>query len=64
MGWVVDATSRLLYPRERPGTHCIGGWVGPGRVRKISPPPGFNSRTVQPVATRYTVCAIPARYND
>jgi hypothetical protein len=18
-----------LYPRERPGTHCIGGWVGP-----------------------------------
>jgi len=20
---------RLLYPRERPGTHCIGGCVGP-----------------------------------
>jgi hypothetical protein len=19
-----------LYPRERPGTHCTGGWVGPG----------------------------------
>jgi len=19
----------VLYPRERPGTHCIGGWVGP-----------------------------------
>ena len=19
----------LLYPRERPGTHCAGGWVGP-----------------------------------
>jgi hypothetical protein len=18
-----------LYPREKPGTHCIGGWVGP-----------------------------------
>jgi hypothetical protein len=18
-----------LYPQERPGTHCIGGWVGP-----------------------------------
>ena len=18
-----------LYPRERPGTHCTGGWVGP-----------------------------------
>jgi len=25
-----------------------------GRVRKISPPPGFDSRTVQPVASRYT----------
>ena len=21
-----------LYPRERPGTHIIGGWVGPGPV--------------------------------
>ena len=28
-GWVVNATPRPLYPRERPGTHCIGGWVGP-----------------------------------
>jgi hypothetical protein len=23
-----------LYLRERPGTHCIGGWVGPGLVCK------------------------------
>ena len=28
-GWVVNATPRPLYPRERPGTYCIGGWVGP-----------------------------------
>ena len=28
MGWVVSATPRPLYPRERPGTHCIGDWVG------------------------------------
>ena len=27
MGWVVNATPRPIYPRERPGTHCIGGWV-------------------------------------
>jgi hypothetical protein len=27
--WVVNATPRPLYPRQRPGTHCIGGWVGP-----------------------------------
>jgi len=25
-----------------------------GHVRKISPPPGFDPRTVQPVASRYT----------
>ena len=34
-----------LYPREIPGTHFTGGWVGP-RVgldwRNISPPPGFD----------------------
>jgi len=28
LGRVVNATTRLLYPLERPGTHCIGGWVG------------------------------------
>jgi hypothetical protein len=27
--WAVNATPRPLYPRERPGTLCLGGWVGP-----------------------------------
>ena len=43
---MVNATPRPLYPRERPprerpGTHCKGGWVGPRAGldgRKISPP--------------------------
>jgi hypothetical protein len=26
---VVSTTPRPHFPRERPGTHCIGGWVGP-----------------------------------
>jgi ABC-type xylose transport system permease subunit len=30
-------------------------------VRKISPPPGFDPRTVLPVASRYTYYGIPTR---
>ena len=45
-------------PRERPGTHCTGGWVGPrtglDRCGKSRPPTGFDPRTVQPVASSYT----------
>jgi hypothetical protein len=44
-------------PRERPGTHCTGGWVGQGwsgQVWKISPTLRFNPRIVRPVASRYT----------
>ena len=33
MGWVVNATSRPLYPWERPSTHCLEGWVGPMAVK-------------------------------
>ena len=55
---------RPLYPRERPGAHCIGGWVRShgrsGQVRKISSPTCIRSRTVQPVASHCTDCAIPA----
>jgi hypothetical protein len=49
--------SAALYPRERPGTHCTEGWVAPGLVwtgAENFPPPGFDPRTVQPVASRYT----------
>jgi hypothetical protein len=50
-------TRAALYPQERLGTHCTGGWVGPMAsldVRKISPLPGFEPQTVQPVVSRYT----------
>jgi hypothetical protein len=44
-----------LYPLYR----RLGGPHGRyGRVRKISPPPGFDLQTVQPVASRYTDYAI------
>ena len=49
-------TRNLLYRR-------VGGPQGPsGRVRKILLPPGFDPRTVQLVANRYTNYAIPARH--
>ena len=32
MGWVVNVTLRRVYPLGRPGTHCIGGLVGPRLV--------------------------------
>jgi len=64
MGWVVKATPRSLYPRERTGTHCTGGLVGPraglDKYGKSRPPPGFDPRPVQSVASRYTDCAVPA----
>ena len=47
-----------LYPRERPVTHCTGGWVGPraglDRCGKFRPPTEFDPRSVLPVASRYT----------
>jgi hypothetical protein len=58
MGWAVNATLRPLYPREGPGTHCIGGWMNP-RIRldgrgKSRPQPGYDPQTIQAVVTRYT----------
>ena len=50
-------TGKAQYPLYR----RMGGPQGrSGRVRKISPPPGFDPRTVQPVASRYTDWAIAA----
>ena len=61
MGLMVNATPGRC--RERPGTHCIGGWVGPragldGCGKSRPPPTGFDPRTVQPLASRYTDWAI------
>ena len=53
-GWVFNVTPQLFYRRlGRPQGRS-------GQVRKISPPPGFDSRTVRPEASTYTDWAIPA----
>jgi len=63
-GCVANATPRSLNPWERPSRHCTGGWVGPragvDSCVKSRPPPGFDPRTVQPVARRYSDWVIPA----
>jgi hypothetical protein len=45
--WVVSATPRPLYPRERPGNHYIGGWMVPRAdldgCGNSSPPTGVRS---------------------
>jgi hypothetical protein len=45
--WMVNATTRPLYSREKDRTLS-------GQVRNVSTPPGCDSQTVQPVANRYT----------
>jgi hypothetical protein len=46
----------VLYPRERPGTHCTGGWVGP----RVGLDRGLDPRTVQPVAQSLYRLSYPA----
>jgi hypothetical protein len=63
MGWLAPGPGRFTPGKETryPLYRRLGGpQGGSGRLWKISPPPGFDSRTVQPVASRYTDCAIPA----
>jgi len=56
MGWVVNATPLQLYPlRKVPGTHCIGGWVGPsaGLDGCGKSAPRLDPQTVLPVESMY-----------
>ena len=64
--WSTSAPATLPMGKG-PGTHCTGGWVGFGTgmdcYGKCIPPPGFEARTVQPVARSYTDYAIPTAIN-
>jgi hypothetical protein len=63
-GWVVNSMPGRFTPGKEtryPLFRRPGGPQGrSGQVRKISPPPGFDPRTVLPAASRYTDYAIPA----
>ena len=64
-GWVVKGTPRPLYPQERAPVHIAheAGWAQ-GRSERLwrrknfLPPPRFEARTVQLVASLYTDYAI------
>ena len=65
MGFVGQRLPPAALPSgKRPVTYCTGNWVGPMAgldvCGKISLPPGFGPRTVQPVASHSTDYAIPA----
>ena len=57
-GWGVSVTPRPLFTPGKTGYPLYRRLGGPqglaGQLRNISPPPGFDPRTVQPVASRYT----------
>ena len=57
-GWGLSVTPRSLFTPEKtwyPLYRRMGGPQGrSGQVQKISPPPGFDPRTVQPVGSCYT----------
>ena len=62
-GWLTPRPGRFTPGKETryPLYRRLGGPQGrSGRVRNISSPIGFDPRTVQPVASRYADCAIPA----
>ena len=55
-GWSMPRPGRFTPGKDPVPILQEAGWPQgrSGRVRKISPPPGFDPRTVQPEASRYT----------
>jgi hypothetical protein len=64
--WLVNATPRPLYPRERSVTRCVGGWLCPRSVldgcgKSRPPPPNRDSIPgSSSIEGRYTSCTFPA----
>ena len=55
-GWSTPRPVHFTTGEDRVSIVQETGWAQgrSGQVRKISPPPGFDPRTVQPIASRYT----------
>jgi hypothetical protein len=63
VGGQLHVAAVYLWERDSVPILQEAGWAPDcsGRVRTISPQSSFEPRTVQPVASRYTDCAIPAQ---
>ena len=48
------ATPRPLYPRERPGTHCRGGWVGLRAVLDVCEKSRLDQDSIPGSSSPYT----------
>ena len=63
-GWFIRDTPQPIYPRESPATHCKGSRVvlrdGLDAFGKFLPSSGFEPRSTQSVAGRYTDNDAPA----
>ena len=60
LGWVDTSTPQSPYPQHPLYRNWVGHRAGLDGCGKSRLPTGFDRRTVQPVASRYTDCAIPA----
>jgi hypothetical protein len=72
--WVVSTTPRPLYPREKPGTQCTGGWVSlraglnvceKSRPHRVSiPGPSSRSQSLYRLSYRAHTYIIYNSYNS
>jgi hypothetical protein len=68
--WSDSRPCRFPPEKRAPGTHWIGGWVGPRtgpddvEKRKFLTLPGLELRRLCRPASHYTDCAIPAPTNN
>ena len=63
MAGLAKTTSRLFYTVKETHRSLGGPQVWSGRLRKISPTPGLDRRTLHSAVSRYTDCSKPTKAN-
>jgi hypothetical protein len=55
---VVSTTARPLYPRDRPGVRCTGGWVGPRASLDVSKKSCPHQDSIPGLSSPYSVAIL------